>query len=809
MKSPKHRITFKVLIGYFILGILATISGILVLSEIKTFTQLQKEDISDRSKIVKVGSLIANIYENESLARAAIQLNSTTKFNEYVYENNQLLLKIDSLNFITNNGSQEFILDSIKLVIDKKLKNISDLKNLKLSDNSDASINTALNKLSSIDSFLGKISITDFVENPNSLDKQTYLNLEEYVKILNKYNPQDSINNIDQKQIDSILSISKNMLKEAQTASSKQRISLQKKERDLIENDLTISRKLQELLSTLEKGILQYSNTINKQREKTLNRSTNIILYAAGISFIIIIIFSIIFLNDFWKSQRYRLKLEEANKTTSSLLKSREQLISMVSHDLRTPLSTITGYSELLQKSTYSIKDKNYVDHIQNASAYMGQLVDDLLEFSKLENNNISIESIPFNLENLINEIQITAKNLIQNDSIVFILKHDIAIENSIISDPFRMKQILYNLITNACKFTNKGSITIETKLHSNNHQYTLEIIVSDTGIGISKNQQKHIFKAFTQGDNTKENKQNGFGLGLTISKKLTELLGGTLTLKSELGKGSSFILKIPITLSEQLLNKKNQPEIVKLYNLKALVIEDDSSMRHLINDFLYQYGIETHLFENAQSALETIDKISFDFVLTDIQLPKMNGIHFMETLKNHSAYNNQPIIAMTGRSNLSITDYINSGFSEVLIKPFCNKKLDTILQHFFDSNLFKATNQTITKETTKQPHGFNIKTLGSFLNDDDAAIKKTLYIFLEDTKNNLFSLKEAKKNNDIDTFNSISHRMLSMYKQLEVTQLIPFLETFETSNKIDHTLFIDFEKNLKNFITSLENYLN
>ena len=126
-------------------------------------------------------------------------------------------------------------------------------------------------------------------------------------------------------------------------------------------------------------------------------------------------IFSIIFLNDFWKSQRYRQKLEQANKTTSSLLKSREQLISMVSHDLRTPLSTITGYSELLQKSIFSNKDKNYVEHIQNASAYMGQLVDDLLEFSKLENNTVSIESIPFNLENLINEVAKTGENLVKN----------------------------------------------------------------------------------------------------------------------------------------------------------------------------------------------------------------------------------------------------------------------------------------------------------------------------------------------------------------------------------------------------------
>src|SRR5690606_35518917 len=186
-------------------------------------------------------------------------------------------------------------------------------------------------------------------------------------------------------------------------------------------------------------------------------------------------------------------------KTTSSLLKSREQIISMVSHDLRTPLSTITGYGELLQKSIHSTKEANYLEHIRNASAYMGHLVDDLLEFSKLENNNIPIESIPFNLEKLINEIVQNAKNSIQDKPITFVVKHNNIIDKSIISDPFRMKQILYNLITNAYRFTNEGTITIESALKNETHKTLLQISVSDTGLGMSKDQQKNTFKAFVQ----------------------------------------------------------------------------------------------------------------------------------------------------------------------------------------------------------------------------------------------------------------------------------------------------------------------
>ena len=230
-------------------------------------------------------------------------------------------------------------------------------------------------------------------------------------------------------------------------------------------------------------------------------------------------------------------------------------------------------------------------------------------------------------------------KVIVKDKPINFVVKHDKAINLPIISDPFRMKQILYNLVINAYKFTEEGTITIESFLKKDNKKSILEISVSDTGIGISEDQKENIFKAFTQADNNKENKQNGFGLGLTISKKVAELLGGTLTLESELNKGSTFTLKIPITFSNKPLNTSEEAKTRTVFNLIAVVVEDDASMRQLLKDLLKQYGVEAYVFDNAETALETIEDIPYDFVLTDIQLPKMNGFHFMETLKNQSSY--------------------------------------------------------------------------------------------------------------------------------------------------------------------------
>ncbi|AZJ34888.1 ATP-binding protein [Tenacibaculum singaporense] len=807
MKTSKRKIAFKVLIGYATLAVLAVISGILLFSEIKTYIEIQKQGVSDRSNIIQTGGLIADIYENENLGRAAIQLNSYKRYNEYVTENKSLLKKIDSLNFLTKDVSKKTILDSVKLVLNKKRKNITSLRRLNQRNASEKSINEAIDKLGSIDSLLGKGSVKDLVDDAEVFNKKTGLSLERYLKLFDREDEEKPVNVEEQKQIDSLVSASKEILQKAQRETTIKRRFLRIKERELIENDITISRKLREVLSVLERDVIFNANQAHKKHEETLGRSKNIILLATGVGFVIIVLFSIIILNDFWRSQHYRQELESANAVTSSLLKSREQLISMVSHDLRTPLSTITGFSELLQKSITNRKEKNYIVHIQNASVYMGQLVGDLLEFSKLENSKITIEAIPFDLKKNIEEVADSAKNLVQNKPISVEVKHDEKINSLIISDPFRIKQILYNLVTNACKFTKEGSIIIKSKLRSVKEQSYIEIIVIDTGVGIDKDKQDKVFKEFTQ-VHEKENGQNGFGLGLTISRRLAELLGGSLTLQSSLGKGSKFSLFVPVTFAEEKPKEKEIESQQEIISIHAVIVEDDASLRSLLKNVLEELGMMVTSFGNAQEALKEIDNITCDLVLTDIQLPKMNGIHFMETLKKHKSYKGQPIVAMTGRANLSESEYIKNGFSDALIKPFHSKRLKEILQRFFDFKI-KDDNIFDNQCDNKKANSFDITSLKTFLNNDEEEIKKTLESFLKDTEENLLLLKRFVDKNNLEEFNNISHKMLGMSKQLKATKLIAFLEEFEVSNEIDKTSWRNFKKEVETFLIELKSYLN
>src|SRR5690606_13565143 len=318
------------------------------------------------------------------------------------------------------------------------------------------------------------------------------------------------------------------------------------------------------------------------------------------------------------------------------------------------------------------------------------QLVDDLLEFSKLEDGHITIESIPFNLKTILDETSTNIKAIYADKPIALLIKHDPALDITIVSDPFRIKQVLYNLIGNAYKFTEEGSISITTKLHSSNSSYKVSITIADTGIGISKEKQKDIFNAFTQVNQTSNAKHSGFGLGLAISKKLMNLLKGSLTLNSIPGEGSTFEISFPVKLSYQDLDVKPIISENSSFKLKAVVVDDDPSLRQLIADILEQHQVTSYTFEDAKAALAALESLSYDLIITDIQLPKMNGFHFMETVKKLPFYKQQPIIAMTGRMDINTEDYIESGFSKVVYKPFETHIWFDILSELFPERITK-----------------------------------------------------------------------------------------------------------------------
>lgn len=813
MEKSNRKITFKVIIGYIILVLIAIAAAYLVFSEIKHFVSLQREDASDRNKIILVGNLIADIYENESIARAAIQEGSQKRFELYIQKNEALNQSIDSLALKLDNRTQVQLLDSVKQLLRTKFSNIEALKRIKQDNISERSIENALQKINKIETSIGRLTLQDFTKNPDELTPEVKKSIEEYIAILNKYNPNNETSNISQKQLDSIVVAARDMLKQVKKDAITQKNNLSKQESNLIKSDLNVSQNLRKLLFDLEREILDYAKKLNAERDQALNRSIKILSLAAILGIILIVLFSFIVLNDFWKTQQYRRDLEKANAYTSSLLHSREQLISMVSHDLRTPLSTVTGYSELLHNISKDSKTTYYVDRIKKAANYMKQLVDDLLEYSKLDRGKITIEQVPFQIKPIIEEVVASVQSVHPNKSLDLIIEHDKAINAPITGDPFRVRQILYNLVGNAYKFTDSGFIKITTKyIEKSKDLHILNITVTDSGIGIPVEKQSIIFEEFTQAEGDTDKKYGGFGLGLTISKKLAVLLNGSLTFKSTTNQGSAFTLSLPVVFTKKEIKKtKPSPKIIAK-DLHVIMVDDDASLRQLITDILVNQDIKVTTFETANDALDHLESMNFDLVLTDIQLPKMNGFHFMETLKKAPYYKAQPIIAATGRKNLKAEVYLESGFSDIIFKPFSVDDILSSLEKWIPKAQVKQpiTQNNVIVKTFKH---LNIKPIASFLSNDEESLKDTLSLFLSETNQNLEQLERSIQTQDLEGITGTSHKMQTMFKQLEIKAVLPHLNFLETVTNINNPDIAWQFNNLKSktaiVIEEIEDFIN
>ena len=307
--------------------------------------------------------------------------------------------------------------------------------------------------------------------------------------------------------------------------------------------------------------------------------------------------------------------------------------------------------------------------------------------------------------------------------------------------------------------------------------------------------------------------------MGLAISKKLTELLGGSLKVESVLGEGSNFILILPLKNSDRILTKTIPKEHISFEGLKAVIIDDDESMRALLQEIFEQMEITSEAFESYEQ-LKTSNFGSRaesrpDFFLTDIQMPKTDGFTVLEKLKNGeiNSYKNQPVIAMTGSREHSRDFYLNKGFSEMLPKPFSKQELVAVLERIFP-NRRNFSEEYIVDEIFKSNSAdngkFDLSLLKSFLNTPEA-LEGVLEVFNVQTEKDLQQIKNSIAENDTKTISEIAHRMLTMFRQIRAKEVIPILEKMEdyTAETVEPVeMKMDFEKLILN-IRDLQNALS
>ena len=378
-------------------------------------------------------------------------------------------------------------------------------------------------------------------------------------------------------------------------------------------------------------------------------------------------------------------ELIRAKELAEQSVHVKEQFIANISHEIRTPMNGIIGLTNVLQKTLLDQEQKKYLKAIQTSADNLMVIINDLLDFSKMSAQNFILEQVDFCLRELIDDLVLLLQTRVEERGNVLKVDIDEHIPSFISGDPLRIRQIILNLIGNAIKFTENGEIILTVKVKDEQDENVkLEFTVEDTGIGIPEEKLSAIFESFNQGSNDTTRKYGGAGLGLTISKSLVELQGGTIVVRSKLHAGSafSFVLtfkKQQATSSEipPLAQKQEIEEPFEL-QLNILLAEDNQINQLLIQKVLKDWGMDVSTVEDGQQALELLNKEQFDIILMDMQMPVMDGYEAIRKIRSlDNAKAQLPIISLTAHAAASeIEKCLATGANAYVSKPFAPEEL-------------------------------------------------------------------------------------------------------------------------------------
>lgn len=382
-------------------------------------------------------------------------------------------------------------------------------------------------------------------------------------------------------------------------------------------------------------------------------------------------------IQDIDSYKKAEAELIKAKELAEQAAIAKSQFLSTMSHEIRTPMNAVIGFTHLLLQHDPRPDQLEYLKILKFSSENLLVLINDILDFNKIEAGKIEFEEVDFNLSRLIDNIRLAQLQRAQEKGIKLKLMMDEDLPNAVIGDPIRLGQILTNLISNAVKFTKEGKVIISATLVEREKDYTVvDFEVKDTGIGIAPDKIESIFESFTQASSDTTRKFGGSGLGLTISKRLLELLGSKITVKSELGKGSVFSFSIKFKSSTKQLSPilANIQDIRSLKGTRILIAEDNQINVLLARQFMKQWDVDCDVAENGLIAYELIQTNNYDLVLMDLQMPEMDGYETTEKVRKlpGAKYANLPIIALTASAMLDIKDKaFESGMNDYVSKPF------------------------------------------------------------------------------------------------------------------------------------------
>jgi signal transduction histidine kinase/DNA-binding NarL/FixJ family response regulator len=793
MAQTHKAVKYKVIIGYLLIICAAVLSAWFVYSEIIKASRPNKL-AEDNAKIIRVSNTIAALYSSEALGRTAILTLNKKKLSQYNKLTDSIAAQLDTIKSETE-PAQRKKFDSIQLLLKRKKNSIAEI----------SAFHRAYNK---------KDFFTDAVTSVSSTRDEVWQKIKP-VQITKKYDWNEDVKSIlTPQQMDSLskLPVSndsltlafKSALKGVSFKNKRLAIELYHKEQKLLEENQIISDKLRTVLTSIENDFIQNSYKEVTKTQDTLNNTVKKVAWVGAITLICLIILATIIIRDLGINQNYRRRLEVLNKENEQLLRTRSMLMATVTHDLQTPLGSIFGFHDLLKESGVSENQKHYLANIRESADYIMKLVNDLLDFSRLENNRITIEQIPFNVKQAIEATCNALQPMAENKGVELNWDIEDVLDKNYISDPYRIKQVLTNLISNAIKFTGEGSVEVTAKIEG----FDISISVLDTGIGIAPDKHENIFREFTQAHSGIEKKFGGTGLGLTISKGIMEMLGGTIVLESQEDQGSIFTITLPCIAAKEIPQKTAQPNAApSIAGKKILVVDDDTTHALLMKELLRNKGAIVTVETQAPNVINLLESTDFDVVLTDVQMPVMDGFTLAKNIRSHNSKHiaDMPVIALSGRRDLEDSYYIEKGFTAHQPKPVNMVTLSALIANK-EEDAFMTEYENSEVSNSKL---FDLKSLSQFTQNDPESLRIIIETFTESATGNCQELLQAARDNDDERLARIAHKMIPMLKQMEVQSIADLLLPLEESTlNLTSTALLDYCKKITAKMDELCNLL-
>jgi len=457
---------------------------------------------------------------------------------------------------------------------------------------------------------------------------------------------------------------------------------------------------------------------------------------------------------------------EDANKTKSIFLAN-------MSHEIRTPMNSIIGFSELAQYGDIAPKTREYLHNIQDSAEWLLKIINDILDISKIESGKIILENIPFDLTDIFAHCQSAIIPRTKEKGVMLYCYAEPSVGKKLLGDPVRLRQVLTNLLSNAVKFTNIGTVKLLASIESSDSEsVTIHFEIKDSGIGMDEGQIARIFEPFVQGDDSVTRRFGGTGLGLTITKSIIELMGGTLGVESAIGVGSKFSFKLKFNLIDDVdeITEKIMVNEFEKPNFKGeiLICEDNSLNQQVICGHLARVGLSTVVAHNGKEGVEIIEqrvksgKRPFDLIFMDIHMPVMDGLEASAKIAEFKT--KTPIVALT--ANIMSNDlelYRISGMSDCLGKPFTSKDLWKCLVKYISVESF--TDVDVSRQ----------------FDEDEKMLKQLKMNFVKDNRTTYNKIFEAVKGGDIKSAHRFAHTLKSNAAQIGKKQLQTVAAVVET----------------------------